>query len=53
MIYICFMKKRKQLDLHEDCIKEITKEAIDKKTVFKLHAEKILENYANKLTSKK
>lgn len=38
--------KRKNLDLTEDCIKEIAKEAIDKGTDFKNLAQDILENYA-------
>lgn len=43
------MTKRKNLDLSFECIKEVTKEAIDKDTVFKLHAESILEEYANNI----
>ena len=38
--------KRKNLDLTEDCIKEIAKEAIDKGTDFKNLAQDILEVYA-------
>lgn len=47
------MKKRKNLDFSTECIKEISKEAIDKGTVFKLHAESILEEYAKKLVKRK
>ena len=43
------MLKRKNLDLTEDCIKEIAKEAIDKGTNFKNLAQNILENYAKNL----
>lgn len=46
------MKKRKNLDFSPECIKEIAKEAIDKGTVFKLHAESILEEYAKNLIKK-
>jgi len=38
--------KRKNLDLTEDCIKEIAKEAIDKGTDFKNLAQDILEAHA-------
>lgn len=38
--------KRKNLDLTEDCIKEIAKEAIDKGTDFKNLAQDILETHA-------
>ena len=41
--------KRKLIDLTEDCIKEIAKEAIDKGTDFKNLAQDILENYAKNL----
>ena len=40
---------RKNLDLTTDCIKAITIEAVEEGTVFKLHAEKILENHAKNL----
>lgn len=43
------MLKRKNLDLTEDCIKEITKEAIDKGTDFKNLAQEILETHAKTL----
>jgi len=41
--------KRKNLDLTEDCIKEIAKEAIDKGTDFKNLAQDILEAHAKSL----
>lgn len=41
--------KRKNLDLTEDCIKEIAKEAIDKGTDFKNLAQEILEAHAKTL----
>ena len=41
--------KRKNLDLTEDCIKEIAKEAIDKGTDFKNLAQNILEAHAKTL----
>ena len=41
--------KRKNLDLTEDCIKEIAKEAIDKDTDFKNLAQDILEAHAKNL----
>jgi hypothetical protein len=41
--------KRKNLDLTEDCIKAIAKEAIDKGTDFKNHAQAILEEHAKAL----
>ena len=41
--------KRKNLDLTEDCIKEIAKEAIDKGTDFKNLAQDILEAHAKNL----
>ena len=41
--------KRKNLDLTEDCIKEIAKEAIDKSTDFKNLAQDILETHAKTL----
>ena len=41
--------KRKNLDLTEDCIKEIAKEAIDKDTDFKNLAQDILEAHAKTL----
>lgn len=44
---------RKNLDLTPDCIKAITIEAVEEGTVFKLHAEKILENYAQNLIALK
>ena len=43
------MLKRKNLDLTEDCIKEIAKEAIDKGTDFKNLAQDILEAHAKNL----
>jgi hypothetical protein len=45
--------KRKNLDLTEDCIKEIAKEAIDKGTDFKNLAQDILENHAKNLIALK
>jgi len=45
--------KRKNLDLTEDCIKEIAKEAIDKGTDFKNLAQDILEAHAKALISYK
>lgn len=44
---------RKNIDLTTDCIKAITIEAIEEGTVFKLHAEKILENYSKQIALKK
>lgn len=41
-------KIRKNLDLSPSCVKVLSKEAIDKNTVFKLHAESILEEAAKK-----
>lgn len=41
--------KRKNLDLTEDCIKEIAKEAIDKGADFKNLAQDILEAHAKNL----
>ena len=41
--------KRKNLDLTEDCIKEIAKEAIDKGTDFKNLAQDILEAHVKNL----
>jgi hypothetical protein len=41
-------KIRKNLDLTENCVRVLSKEAIDKKTVFKLYAESILEEAAKK-----
>jgi len=41
--------KRKNLDLTEDCIKEIAKDAIDKDTDFKNLAQDILEAHAKNL----
>jgi len=41
--------KRKNLDLTEDCIKEIAKEAIDKGSDFKNLAQDILEAHAKTL----
>jgi len=41
--------KRKNLDLTENCIKEIAKEAIDKGTDFKNLAQDILEVHAKTL----
>lgn len=38
------MLKRKNLDLTEDCIKEIAKEAIDKGTDFKNLAKQLTSN---------
>lgn len=43
------MLKRKNLDLIENCIKEIAKEAIDKGTDFKNLAQDILEAHAKTL----
>lgn len=45
--------KRKNLDLTENCIKEIAKEAIDKGTDFKNLAQNILENYAKNIIANK
>ena len=45
--------KRKNLDLTEDCIKEIAKEAIDKGTDFKNLAQDILEAHAKNLIADK
>ena len=47
------MLKRKNLDLTEDCIKEIAKEAIDKGTDFKNLAQNILEIHAKNLIADK
>ena len=44
---------RKNLDLTTDCVKAITIEAVEEGTVFKLHAEKILENHAKNLIALK
>lgn len=44
---------RKNLDLTTDCIKAITIDGVEEGTVFKLHAEKILENYAKNLIALK
>ena len=41
--------RRKNLDLTEDCIKEIAKEAIGKGTDFKNLAQNILEAHAKNL----
>ena len=41
--------KRKNLDLTEDCIKEIAKEAIDKGTDFKNLSQDILEAHAKNI----
>ena len=40
--------KRKELHLSETCVNTIAKIAIDEGTVFKLKAEKILEDFALK-----
>lgn len=38
---------RKNLDLSDNCVKTLSKRAIDENTVFKKLAESILENAAN------
>jgi uncharacterized alkaline shock family protein YloU len=43
--------KRKELHLSQKCISTIAKIAIDEGTVFKLKAEKILEDFATKASS--
>jgi len=54
MIYFSNMKDktdktiRKNLDLSEGCVRQLSKEAIDRGTVFKLYAEEILEQAAKK-----
>lgn len=45
-------KKRKNIDLTEDCIKNISKLAIDKGTNFKTLAQEILEEYSQKRKEK-
>ena len=42
-------KRRKNLDLTEVAIEALTIEAVKKKSVFKLHAEKILEDHSKKI----
>lgn len=37
---------RKNIDISEDAVKEITIQAVTEGTVFKLKAEQILEDYA-------
>lgn len=37
---------RKNIDISDEAVEAITIEAIKEKTVFKLYAERILENYA-------
>jgi hypothetical protein len=43
---------RKNLDLSQECVKALAKEAIEKNTVFKLYAESILEEAAKKKSKK-
>lgn len=40
---------RKNLDISKEAVKAITIEAVEEGTVFKLYAEKILEDYAKPL----
>ena len=44
-------KKRKNIDLSKKAIEKISIDAIENGTVFKLHAEAILEKYANLIES--
>ena len=44
---------RKNIDLSTESIKAITLDAVEIGTVFKLHAENILENYAQNLIALK
>ena len=44
---------KKLLDISEEAVEVITIKAIKEKTVFKLKAQKILEDYAKSLTKKK
>lgn len=52
MMYIEYMKDkkvvRKNIDLTEECVKILSKEAIDKNTVFKLYVQNVLEGIAKK-----
>lgn len=43
---------KKLLDLTPECVRQLNIEAAKKGTVFKLLAEKILEDYAQKLLKK-
>lgn len=44
--------KRKNIDVSEEAVKAITIQAVNEGTVFKLKAEKVLEDYAKKLIKK-
>ena len=46
------MKTRKLLDVSKEAIKTITIQAVKEGSVFKLKAEKVLENYAKSLNKK-
>jgi hypothetical protein len=46
------MKKRKNLDLTIECIKTLSKRAIDENTDFKNLAQNILEKESEKITFK-
>ena len=43
---------RKNLDISRDAVKAITIQAVNEGTVFKLKAQKILEDHAEKLIKK-
>ena len=43
---------RKNLDISEEAVEAITIQAVKEKTVFKLKAQKVLENYAKSLDKK-
>lgn len=46
-------KQRKNIDLSRECVKRLSKIAIDKGTTFKQFAEKILSEYCNTNEQKK
>lgn len=43
---------RKNIDISEKAVEAITIQAVKEKTVFKLKAEKVLEDYAKSLNKK-
>ena len=43
---------RKNIDISKDAVKTITIQAVNEGTVFKLKAEKVLEDYAKSLNKK-
>jgi hypothetical protein len=46
-------KIRKNIDLTPDCVKVLTKDAVDNETVFKHHVENMLEKKAEEIKKKK